>query len=272
MPTSRSNTSATEQTGPGSLTGASVIVTRPTSTARSLLRQIRRLGGEAIALPGSALRPATDPDQTRVALQAAARYDAAVFVSPTAVGFAFRLCPGLRFQRDCAICAVGAATARALHRHGVAEVHWPRSRQDSEGLLALPELTRLRDCHVALIGAPGGRELLAESLRREGAHVQAIHVYRRAPPRYTQRSLRRLEQAYRPLITLLSSTEALVNLHALLPAALFARLTEGELIVSSQRLAALARERHFTHVHRAASPAPADLIATSIAVLAGHRL
>jgi uroporphyrinogen-III synthase len=255
----------------GPLAGASVIVTRPAATAAATRRRIRALGGNAIGLPGVLLRACTDATAKK-ALGAARAADIAIFVSPAAVKFALQLHPRLRFARATRVCAVGAATAHALARAGLRNVAFPHERQDSEGLLALPELAQLRGKRVVLIGAPGGRELLAATLRARRARVTPVHVYLRAPPHYSARQLAVLEQAPAPLLTLLSSAEVLANLRAQLPLHLFARLAAGELVVSSARLAELARRSLFANVHVAASPAPRDLLDAAQQALARHRL
>jgi uroporphyrinogen-III synthase len=265
MPTAR----LIEVTGP--LAGASVIVTRPAATASALRRRIRALGGNPIGLPGVVLHASADA-VAKKALVAARAADIAIFVSPAAVKFALRLNPKLRFARATQVCAVGAATALALARMGLRNVVFPHERQDSEGLLALPELAKLRGKRVALIGAPGGRELLAATLHARRARVTSVHVYRRAAPHYTMRQLAALEQTPAPLLTLLSSAEVLANLRAQLPLHLFVRLAAGELIVSSTRLAELARRSLFANVHVAASPAPRALLDAAQQALARHRL
>jgi uroporphyrinogen-III synthase len=256
----------------GALAGASVIVTRPAASAAPLRRGIRALGGVPVGLPGSVLRAAPDRAAIHGALMAARDADVAIFVSPAAVEFAFAVLPKLRFSRATRVCAVGAATARALTRRGIRGVVWPRDRQDSEGLLALPELHSLRGRRVALIGAPGGRELLAQTLRDRHARLAHIEVYRREAPRYSTRQLAALEQAPAPLFLLVSSAEALANLRASLPLHLFARLAAGDIVVSSERLAQLARVSLFANVHVAAGPASTDLLNATRAALARHRL
>jgi uroporphyrinogen-III synthase len=257
----------------GPLAGASMVVTRPAGSGQALKRRIRALGGTALSLPGIALRADTDnAAAAKAALGAARTTDMAIFVSPAAVRFAFALRPGLRFARDTEVCAIGAATARALSRHNIRNILWPREQQNSEGLLALPQLQKLRGLNIVLIGAPGGRELLAQTLRTRRARVSHVPVYRRTPPRLTRPQLVALDQASSPLLTLLTSADALQNLRATLPLHLFARLAAGELIVSSERLAAAARASLFSRVHIAPSALPRDLLETARMVLARHRL
>ena len=253
------------------MAGASVVVTRPAPSSATLKRQIRALDGAAIALPGIALRASDNVAAAKAALQQVRDADVVIFVSPSAVKFAYALRP-LHFARSTHVCAVGATTSLALTRRGVRNVVFPRDRADSEGLLALPELQKLRGKRVALVGAPGGRELLAHTLRARRARLAEIHVYRRVAPRYTERQLTALEQAPAPILTLLTSAEALTNLRAQLPLHLFARLAEGELIVSSERLAERARRSLFVNVHVAASPLPRHLLAGALQALARHRL
>ena len=255
------------------LAGASVVVTRPAGTGQALKRRIRALGGTALSLPGIALRADLDnAAAAKAALGAARTTDMAIFVSPAAVRFAFALRPGLRFARDTEVCAIGSATAKALARHNIRNVLWPREQQTSEGVLALPQLQKLHRLNIVLIDAAGGRELLAQTLRTRRARVSHIHVYRRTPPRLTRPQLAALEQVSTPLLTMLTSADALENLRAVLPLHLFARLAAGELIVSSERLAAAARASLFSHVHIAASALPRDLLETARMVLARHRL
>jgi uroporphyrinogen-III synthase len=255
----------------GPLSGASVIVTRPSGTSRALLRRVNALGGIAFQLPAIVLRKSADSAAARLALRGARDADMVVFSSPAAVRFAFALWPALRFTRAVQACAMGAATARALQRRGVREVLHPL-RQDSEGLLALPAFARLRGRRIALVGAPGGRELLPQSLKTRGARVERVHVYERVVPRFSARRLATLAELSPPLVTLASSADALVNLRAALPESLFARLCTGELVVSSARLAAAAHVHGFANVHVAASAAPRDLVEAAQFALARHRL
>lgn len=254
------------------LAGASVVVTRPSAAAAALKRRIVVLGGAALALPGVSVRGADDTAAARIALREARNADIAIFISPNAVRHAFALLPGLRFARATQVCAVGGATARALARRGLAGAIWPADRQDSEGLLALPLFARVSRRRVALIGAPGGRDVLATTLHSRGAVLQSIHVYRRTAPRWNRRHLDALERAAAPMLTLLSSAEVLAHLRRGLPPALFAKLATGECIVSSLRLAQAAREAGFARVHVAASAGAHDMLAAAEGALAQHRL
>jgi uroporphyrinogen-III synthase len=246
------------RTGSGPLAGATLIVTRPVGSDQALRRRIRAAGGTALSLPGIGVKAVADTKAAQRALAAARTADVAIFASPAAVRFALALRSRLRFARSSVICAIGAATARAL--------------QDSEGLLALPELARLRGKRVALIGAPGGRELLPQALRKRGAKIEKVDVYERTAPRLDRRHFDAVGTATLPLLTLVSSVQALVHLRALLPAAIFARLLGGDIVVSSPRVAAVARDVGFPRVHTAASAETPAMFAAALVALAQHRL
>jgi uroporphyrinogen-III synthase len=178
----------------------------------------------------------------------------------------------LRLRRTTQVCAPGSGSARALKRHGVKNVMHPTERRDSEGLLELPLFARLRNRRVAVVGAPGGRDLLPRELRARGAHVELVNAYERARPRLDRRHLRALETAPTPLISLFSSADALTNLHAMLSPALFAHLMANDCVVSSARIAEIAHTLGFSRVHVAASAEPAALLDRACIVMALHRL
>lgn len=251
------------------LAGATLVVTRPAGEGDGFARRARALGAATVLLPGLSLRPPDDPARARRQLQES--FDDWIFVSPLAVRHAFALAAPGHPAAGRRAFGVGEGTRRALARRGVAAIA-PRAGSDSEGLLACAELADVRGRRIALVGAPGGRGLLAPTLAARGASVEAIHAYRRVPPRLTRRHFAALAAASDPLLMPVSSAEALGHLVALLPAQLLGRLRGQTLVASSRRLAAAASAAGFGNVVLAASAAPADLLAAAARALARHRL
>ena len=245
------------------LHGATLILTRSAGTARTEARRVQALGGKPLPLPGTRLAPPADADAARTALQAALRASVCIFVSPAAVRAAARLLP-LRQNRGSRMLAVGAATARALARCGLRDAQVP-ARADSEGLLAMPALNPPPP-RVGLVGAPGGRSLLPDTLAGRGAQVLRAEVYRRQPPRLDRRHRTALARARMPLYVLLSSGEALQNLLHALPEAARTRLLAACAIASSTRLAQAARTAGFARVETAASALTDAMIAAAVRV------
>ena len=253
------------------LAGATLVITRPAGTSAAFAARARARGGDALVVPGLSLRAAADAPAARAALHAARNTQAWIFTSPAAVRFAFSLAPDLTIAPPQRTLCVGSGTARVLALHDVRAIA-PCASSDSEGLLALPELADVRGRRIALVCAPGGRDLIAAELQRRGALVETIHVYQRMPPRLTGRHFEALARAPDPLITLVSSGAALTHLVALLPAPLLTRLRQQTLVVSSARLATLARGHGFERISAATSALPDDLLEAAGNALARHRL
>ena len=240
------------------LKGWYVILLRPALTRGALLRAVKRHGARPIPLPGLRLAATEDTDAANRSLEQALRAPLVAVTSPAAVHFARQL-PAWRHATSTRFAAVGSGSAQALRRAGLTEVIAPEDRQDSEGLLALPQEMSLSS--VGLVTAPGGRDRLATVLGERGVSVRRADVYRRLPPRLDSRHLRALAAADGPTALLHSSAEALANLHDALPASAWRQLLRAQVIPSSERLAAQARELGFRVGPTAASATPRDLLA-----------
>jgi len=243
-------------TAPVSLQGASVVVTRPAATAAALVRAARARAAHVVRLPGLELRAIGSAAVAIAALQTTVDDDALIFTSPAAVRFAFGLGS---FGLPARVFAVGAGTARALARRGIVAI-CPVGRQDSEGVLAIDALADVLGWRVTIVDAPGGRDALAPALTARGAQVRRIAVYERVAPRLANRHFRDLEQAPTPWLSLLSSTEAMSHLLALLPSGLAVRWRAQPLIVSSVRLRDVAEAAGFEQIWVARSAMPVDLL------------
>ena len=113
--------------------------------------------------------------------------------------------------------SVGAATAQVLADQGL-DVHYPPSGDDSEALLALPALREAiarADARVLILRGEGGRELLAERLREQGASVDYLELYRRFLPAYDPGVLMQRIQLERLNGLVVSSGQGFLHLQAL---------------------------------------------------------
>ena len=187
-----------------------------------------------------------------------------VFTSPAAVRAATALQP-LQTLPGQHWLAVGAGTAAALRRAGVAAPQAPR-RMDSEGLLALPALAAAPS--VGLVTAPGGRGMLTPALQARGSTVLRADVYERVPLALADADIQRLLAMRLPAALALSSGEALQQVLAQLPAPAVAILRGTLAVAASERLATLARSLGWERVVVAGSPRPAALARTAAQALA----
>ena len=165
------------------LQGMRVLVTRPRARAGGLMRAIAERGGEPIGFPVIEIAPPRDPSATRAALAELPCCHLAVFVSATAVTHAMTLLAG-EWPSRLPVAVVGAATARALERHGIRVQVRPHRRFDSETLLASPDLgaSAVSGRRVAVLKGEGGRDAIESELGRRGAEVLCVELYRRVLP------------------------------------------------------------------------------------------
>ena len=220
------------------LGGLSVLVTRPRQQATRLCEMIEAAHGRPIRFPAMAIEPALDADACRAILRRQA--DLLIFTSANAVEFAFPLLPDA-LPIDLQIAAVGNATAARLRDIGLEPTLVPPDRQDSEGLLALPELQHPAGRKILIIRGVGGRPLLGDTLKQRGAEITYAEVYRRTLP---QQSPRNLLAGWERMVdaVIVTSNEILDNLLLLLGKEGREKLCRTPLVVISQRLADHAAE------------------------------
>ncbi|HEX5755308.1 MAG TPA: uroporphyrinogen-III synthase, partial [Arenimonas sp.] len=137
----------------------------------------------------------------------------------------------------------------------------PQHGANSESLLAMPELQGIAGRTVGLVTAPGGRGVIATTLRERGAALHVAEVYRRQP---RQIPSARLDAALRlpPHTALLvSSGEAFDVAWTQWPPALRARLQRQPAVASSPRLRSKLQAQGFVKVRLAEDAQPRSLLA-----------
>ena len=140
--------------------------------------------------------------------------------------------------------AVGKKTAGALQKQGYQADLVPRQGFTSEALLALPETQQMDGRRILIFRGQGGRELLAETLRERGAHVDYVEVYRRIRPKNVTSQLKQHHDKQQLDIIAITSSEGLLNLLTLLDNPDWIKAVP--LLVGSQRMMETARQAGFT--------------------------
>ncbi len=228
------------------LNGLGVLVTRPAHQAGHLCDLISAAGGQPIRFPALTITDLSASPVVQDQLGRLAEYHLAIFISPNAVHYGLTaiqrhtdLPPGIK------LATVGKGSAIALEQElGRGPDIVPTENYDSEALLGLPALQQVSGQRILILRGEGGRELLAETLRRRGATVTYLEVYRRECP--TPRVVDPDWLKKTDIITITSS-EALQNLVSLTMAAQRSQLLAKPLVVVSARTAALAQQLGFRH-------------------------
>lgn len=163
------------------LTGRCILVTRPAAQAAGLAQKIRDAGGEAWLFPAIEIQPVSDDTLTN-RIDHLHNYDAAIFISPNAALHGLAAVRARReFPSNVRVFALGPGTAHALADAGLHGVTQPDG-QDTEALLALPQLQNVAGQRIVIFRGAGGRALLADTLTTRGATIDYAECYRRACP------------------------------------------------------------------------------------------
>lgn len=192
----------------GPLAGLGIVVTRPARQAAGLAQKLATLGGTPILFPAIVILPPADRAPLDAAHAMLHECDFAFFVSANAAEYG----APARWPPRVLAFAPGPGTAEALAACGVPDVRVPLTTQDSEGLLARPELREVAGKRAVVFRGEGGRELLADTLRARGARVDCVACYRRAAPVSGAQGLVEALREGRAHALTLTSSEGLDNL------------------------------------------------------------
>lgn len=229
---------------------------------------IEARGGKAIPFPTLAIEASTPDSQFVIdALQS----DWLIFTSTNAVDFALPVLNGkmLGAQR-LRVAAVGPATADALTKSAWTVDCMPASQFSSEGLLAEPSMQNVEGMICTIVRGVGGREKLAVTLAGRGASVNYLEVYRRICPETDANPLRvRLNHGHRDVITI-TSTEALINMLAIVGNPFHEALKASTLIVVSDRIKQTAVDLGFQRVIVSDAPTDEAIVETLTRLLNGE--
>ena len=197
------------------MTGWRVLLTRPAEESAALAASLSEAGIFSSSLPLLDIEPIPVTPEQQAILRDLGRYCAVIVVSKPAARLALQQLdqawPHLRWF------SVGAATAQVLADHGL-DVQYPQTGDDSEALLQLPALREAiarPDARVLILRGEGGRELLAERLREQGASVDYLELYRRFLPAYDSGVLTQRIQLERLNGLVVSSGQGFLHLQAL---------------------------------------------------------
>lgn len=225
------------------MTGWRLLLTRPAQESSALAAVLAEAGVYGSSLPLLDITPIPLPESERAKLKAVDQYCAVIVVSKPAA----RLCVELLRQYwprlpDQPWFSVGAATGQILADAGL-RVSYPDDGDDSEALLELATLRQAIDRpepRVLIVRGEGGRGLLAERLREQGASVDYLELYRRGLPNYAEGELPAKVEAERLNALVVSSGQSFEHLHRLAGDA-WPALARLPLFVPSPRVAEMAR-------------------------------
>ena len=167
-----------------SLTGNTVILTRPECRSAELANRLEELGAKVLAVPSIRFSPLEDSAPWQLALENRSRFSHVIFSSITAVDTFATLCSRAGITLDswlpnCTVCAAGTATAAALEGYGFTEIMVSSGSTWSD---FAPEFIEKEkpgpENRILLPGSEIARGELAAALRSCGAQVEELAIYR----------------------------------------------------------------------------------------------
>lgn len=226
----------------GPLAGRGILITRPAHQAGTLAVLIHAAGGRPVIFPALEILDPADPQPLLDAIARLENYDLAIFISPNAVTRAMECMAGRAWPAGLRVAAIGKGGVRELERHGLHGVIAPQRSFDSERLLEMPQLQAVSGQRVLILRGDGGRELLGDTLAARGARVDYVACYRRVRPQTDPGPLLQAWAQDGIHATVVTSSEGLRNLFAMLGKSGETLLQHTPLLVPHPRIAAVARE------------------------------
>lgn len=166
------------------LAGCHVLVTRARHQAAGLVEPLEALGAEVLVAPVIDTIEPESWEPADAAIERLAGYDWVVLTSTNAVDrFTGRLAERgvpLEALAERRIAVVGSATAERLTELGITPALVPDDFR-AEGLVSCFEGEAMSGARVLVPRAEKAREILPEALRRMGAQVDVVSVYRTVP-------------------------------------------------------------------------------------------
>lgn len=158
------------------LHGKTILITRAASQSGALKAGLESLGARVLECPAIEIVPVDDWAEADRAIHALNAYDWLIFTSTNAVDHFMRRVREHGVLCSVPIAAVGHVTASKLQEYGLQASKIPENFR-AEGLIeTFPQ--NLAGVRILLPRAEKARELLPEELRKRGATVDVVAVYR----------------------------------------------------------------------------------------------
>jgi uroporphyrinogen III methyltransferase/synthase len=177
------------------LRGKRILVTRARTQAKPLVQAIEALGGEIVEFPTIEISPPDSYGPLDRAIEQIALYDWLIFTSANGVErFLTRFEKLEKNLADLAgieIAAIGPETAKRLEAAGIPADLVPQ-RYQAEGMLETLAGKTLQGKRVLIPRAAKARDILPDTLRQHGAHVDVVVAYQTVLPQIDIQSLCRV--------------------------------------------------------------------------------
>jgi uroporphyrinogen III methyltransferase/synthase len=178
-----------------SLTGKNILITRAREQWGDFLTQLKKLGAEVIEFPTIEIAPPTRWKELDQAIDRLKSYDWLIFTSANGVNFFWQRLKergkAPHLPQPLKVCAIGPTTADRLKTKGVS-VHYVPKEFIAESILQGFKKVRMEGKRILLARAKKARDILPKGLRKMGAEVDVVEVYRTVRPKGGSKKMKKL--------------------------------------------------------------------------------
>jgi len=182
------------------LVGKTILITRAREQSGEFATFLKKLGAEVIEFPTIEIVPPLSWKELDQAIARLRTYDWIIFTSANGVSFFWqRLREKKKLSRlpsSLRVCAIGPATASQLVERGVSVNYVPKEFI-AESIVEGFKKMAIKGKRILLARAKKGRDILPKGLRKKGAEVDVVEVYRTVKPKGGSKKLRELLKARR---------------------------------------------------------------------------
>jgi uroporphyrinogen III methyltransferase/synthase len=177
------------------LFGKRILITRARGQSGDFATQLKKGGAEVIEFPTIEIVPPLRWGEVDRAIGQLKSYDWIIFTSANGVDFFWQRMMeqgnNLRLPSSLKVCAIGPATANRLKKKR-ASVHYIPKEFIAESILEGFEKMAIKEKRVLLARARKARDILPRGLKKMGAEVDVVAVYRTVRPRGGSKKLKKL--------------------------------------------------------------------------------
>ena len=176
------------------LAGKRILITRARGQSGDFSTLLKKLGAEVIEFPTIEIVPPLRWKELDRAIRQLKSYDWIIFTSANGVNFfwqrlrekgKYRLPPSLK------LCAIGPATANQLRERRISVDYMPKEFI-AESVLKGFDKMAIREKRILLARAEKARDVLPKGLRKMGAEVDVVELYRTVKPKAGPRQLKKI--------------------------------------------------------------------------------
>ena len=212
------------------LAGKKILITRAREQSREFTTRLKKLGAEVIEFPTIEIVPPSSWKGMDRAISQLKFYDWVIFTSANGVNFFYqRLKERGKNRRSLSglkICAIGPATAEQLKKKG-ARVDYIPKEFVAESILRGFKRMGIEGKQILLARAKKARDVLPEGLKKIGATVDVVEVYRTVKPKRGGMRLKRLLEKKEVDVTTFTSSSTVSHFIDLLGKEVLKNLLKG---------------------------------------------